>query len=350
MPLLKDPESVLIVCLRRLGDVLLTTPLAASLQARWPQVQVHWLVFDSAEGILEDNPAAQRVIAIPQKLGARGMLSIIERIFMQYDLALSSQAGDRPSFFARLAGKYAITFQAKSRGARIRDRLFSATVPHSDAHRIDHVLSLLKPLNIEPKLQMSTPAPDFSYAKTLGSQPYVVFHPGAAFRYKAWTKEGWQTLTKQCINHGLSIVVTGGPGLSEREYLDEIFDGLPVRRADGVLSWPQLTGVLLSADRYAGVDTSVTHLAAACGVRGLAIFGPTDPRLWGPRAQGGSLSIQVVSNRLPCVPCQQEGCDRHVDSHSLCLDSLGVDTVWAELSAGRSLTQVEKTSDKLHAS
>lgn len=342
MLLRKDPESVLIVCLRRLGDVLLTTPLAASLQARWPQVQLHWLVFDGAKGILEGNPAAQRVITIPQQLGARGMLVVIQRIFQQYDLALSAQAGDRPSFFARLAGKQAITFQAKSRGARLRDRLFSATVPLPDVHRIDQILSLLGPLNVKPKAQISTPVPDFSFAQTLGSQPYVVFHPGAAFQYKAWAKVGWRALTKQCVDHGLSVVITGGPDLSERQYLDEVFEGLPVRRADGILSWPQLAGVLLSADSYAGVDTSVTHLAAACGVRGLAIFGPTDPRLWGPKTQCGSPSIRVVSNPLPCVPCQQEGCDRHVKSHSVCLDSLGADRVWLELLAVRQLPRVEK--------
>ncbi len=78
----------------------------------------------------------------------------------------------------------------------------------------------------------------------------------------------------------------------------------------------------------------------------VALFGPTDPRLWGPWpaaglsepwAAAGTIqrrgNVWLVQNPLPCMPCQNEGCDRHVASHSQCLD---------EMSPRQVLTAVEQ--------
>jgi heptosyltransferase-3 len=67
----------------------------------------------------------------------------------------------------------------------------------------------------------------------------------------------------------------------------------------------------------------------------VALFGPTDPRLWGPVpaegldpmwAASGTIqrrrNVWLVQNPLPCLPCQNEGCERHVASFSRCLDEL----------------------------
>jgi heptosyltransferase III len=108
-----------------------------------------------------------------------------------------------------------------------------------------------------------------------------------------------------------------------------------VRRLDGLLTWPELAGAIRAARVYVGPDTSVTHLAAATGAPTVALYGPTDPRQWGPWPVGGlgqawdsAGTIQqrgdvwLVQNPLPCLPCRQEGCERRLDSYSRCLDEL----------------------------
>ncbi|MGA9951215.1 MAG: glycosyltransferase family 9 protein, partial [Xanthobacteraceae bacterium] len=110
-----------------------------------------------------------------------------------------------------------------------------------------------------------------------------------------------------------------------------------VVRLDGKLEWPELSAVIGAARAYIGPDTAITHLAAATGVPTVALYGPTDPRIWGPWPRGGldrawesSGTIQrrgnvwVVQNPLLCLPCQQEGCDRRLNSRSQCLDELTV--------------------------
>jgi heptosyltransferase-3 len=67
----------------------------------------------------------------------------------------------------------------------------------------------------------------------------------------------------------------------------------------------------------------------------VALFGPTDPRLWGPWPAGGMQTLWadtgqiqnrgnvfLVQNALPCTPCQLEGCERRLASFSACLDEL----------------------------
>jgi heptosyltransferase-3 len=88
---------------------------------------------------------------------------------------------------------------------------------------------------------------------------------------------------------GLAVVGTGGPSGQEHAYLNEVWSGTgtSVRRADGQLTWPHLAALLSKARVYVGPDTSVTHLAAASGCPTVALYGPTDPRLWGPWPAGG---------------------------------------------------------------
>ena len=96
-----------------------------------------------------------------------------------------------------------------------------------------------------------------------------------------------------------------------------------------------MMNLLMKARVYIGPDTSVTHLSAAAGCKTIALFGPTDPRVWGPWPAGGlaeswaaSGTIQhrgnvwIVQNPLPCMPCTLEGCERHIRSRSACLDEL----------------------------
>lgn len=52
----RPPRTILVAAPRRIGDVLLTTPLVRSLKARWPDAQIDMLVFRGTEGVLEHNP------------------------------------------------------------------------------------------------------------------------------------------------------------------------------------------------------------------------------------------------------------------------------------------------------
>jgi heptosyltransferase-3 len=181
-------------------------------------------------------------------------------------------------------------------------------------------------------------------------RPYVVIHAAPMFRYKRWTEEGWRGLATAIASRGLAIVATTGPGEAERRYLDQVWEhATDVLRVDP-LGWGQLAGLIAGAQLYVGPDTSVTHLAAATGTATIALYGPTDPRLWGPWPARGldrlwdaagpvqhRGNVWLIQNPPACpwsiLPCQQEGCERRLDSYSRCLDELTVSQVLSAVDA-----------------
>jgi heptosyltransferase-3 len=165
------------------------------------------------------------------------------------------------------------------------------------------------------------------------AQPFAVVHAAPMFTYKRWTMDGWRALAIALRQRGLTVVTSGADG--DRGYLDEVWRDGDVTRLDGRLDWPQLAATIAAARAYIGPDTAITHLAAATGTPTVALYGPTDPRLWGPWPVGGldrpwaaagtiqhRGNVWLVQNPLPCLPCQLEGCERRLDSFSQCLDEL----------------------------
>ncbi len=90
--------KVLIVTLRRLGDVLLTTPLVRSVRRGFPDARVDMLVFAGSERILKGNPDIDRVITAPERPSFAETARLVRVLWRQYDLAICTQTGDRPTF------------------------------------------------------------------------------------------------------------------------------------------------------------------------------------------------------------------------------------------------------------
>ncbi|HZQ14672.1 MAG TPA: glycosyltransferase family 9 protein [Pseudolabrys sp.] len=336
---LREDARILVIALRRLGDVLLTTPLIGSLRRAWPRARIEALVFADTAGILEGNPDLDGIVTMPARPSALQSAALAARLCKRYDLAVSTQSGDRPIFFAVAAGRRAVAPVEASLNGRLKRALLHRSVAYvGGVHRVEEMLRLADALGIARLPGVVAPRP-----RAIASPPdggYAVIHAAPMFRYKQWTQDGWRALAASLAGRGLAVIATGGPAAAERRYLDGVWHGVAVRRLDAQLDWPQLAGLLAKARVYVGPDTSVTHLAAAAGCPTVAIYGPTDPRLWGPWPAGGldapwhaSGSVQrrgnvwLVQNPLPCTPCQLEGCERNLESHSACLDELTVETV-----------------------
>jgi heptosyltransferase-3 len=330
---------VLVVALRRLGDVLLTTPLIRSIRRAWPDATLDVLVFADTAGILEGNPDIDHVISMPARPTLAQSLRLAARLFKRYHVAVSTQSGDRPTAFALMGGRtHAGPVWPGNWMKRI---LLSRAVPaRAGMHRVEEMLRIADALAVPRVGEVVCPAGMLAPEHAIAG-PYAVIHAAPMFRYKQWTRQGWRALADGLAQRELGVVATGGP--ADRGYLDEVWQDAPhVRRLDGRLGWPEIAALLGGARIYVGPDTSVTHLAAATGCPTVAIFGPTDPRLWGPwPAQGlatpwaasGTLqrrhNVWLIQNPLPCMPCQLEGCDRHLDSRAQCLDEMSPHQVLA---------------------
>ena len=325
---------ILVIALRRLGDVLLTTPLIRSIRCAWPDSTIDVLVFTDTAGILEGNPDLDQVLTMPSRPSIAQSFSVATSILRRYDLAVSTQTGDRPTGFALLASSRSVAPVDRRFSGRVKRSLLTRSVPSDNsAHRVETLLALADVLGI-PRVD-EVVLPRASTPAIVRGGDIAVIHASPMFHYKRWTTEGWRAVAAALSARGLTVVATGGAATAERDYLDTVWHGTGVIRIDGRCTWGQLAGLLARARLYVGPDTSVTHLAAAAGCPTVALYGPTDPRLWGPWPLGGMRepwmasgpaqnrgNVWIVQHAFPCTPCQLEGCERRLTSESECLKQL----------------------------
>jgi heptosyltransferase-3 len=178
-------------------------------------------------------------------------------------------------------------------------------------------------------------------------QPVAVLHPYPKFNYKMWRREGWIEVARWLGARGHRIVLSGGPDPAEIAYVAELARDLPPGTLNlaGKLSLGEAACLLSRATIFLGPDTGLTHMAAALGIPTVALYGPTGPVKWGPwpkdhtsaanpwKCLGSQAAgnVTLLQGNAPCVPCQLEGCERHVQSFSDCLLQLPTATVTAAL-------------------
>jgi len=326
-----------------MGDVLLTTPLIRSLRSAYPLADIDALVFAGTEGVLEGNADLRRVIATE-----RGEeLRLWRQLWRRYDLAVVAETADRPHVVGWVAGKHRVGLVPAERDKSWWKRLSLAhsVVSPRDLPRPVGYRKLAEVMGIAWKPEVVAPSaemPAIAWRDVLGfdveRERFAVLHLAPRFRYKRWNTLGWHALMAWLHGEGLRVVITGGPAEDERAYVREVLAGVktPVVDVCGRLRFAQTADLLRRAALFVGPDTATTHLAAACATPTVALFGPTDPRLWGPLPKIGLeqpyekvLALQVRGNvallqepSLPCVPCQEEGCEKHRESRSDCLDRM----------------------------
>jgi heptosyltransferase-3 len=341
------PKSILVVSLRYFGDLLLTTPLIRAVANGFAGATVDVLITEGTGAMLEGNPDVRSVLTVSTRPSFAEHAALARRLWRRYDLAVIAETGDRPHLYGFLAARRRAGLLPPGPLARWWKALLlaqhAAFAPGE--RRIDAYRRLAEAMALPFIGQAVAPTAGGTAAEwkaQLGldaaRDSYVVVNVAPRFRYKRWHVGGWCSLFEWLHAREMRIVVSGGNAPEERDYVREVLaeSVVPAIDAGGRLGFGETADLLRGAALYVGPDTATSHLAAACGTPSVVLFGPTDPRLWGPipkrglatpyaavaarQRRGNVLLLQEPS--LSCVPCQQEGCERHRESFSACLDAL----------------------------
>ncbi|UUX97511.1 glycosyltransferase family 9 protein [Aquabacterium sp. J223] len=352
-----DPRRVLVIVTRQIGDVLLTTPLIRQAKRLWPAAQLDVLGFAGTLGMLEGNPDVHHRIEVREGSGWRQSWPLIRRLWRRYDLALVAQHTDRAHLYGLIAARARVGQVTRSRQDwwKRPGLAHAVELGHDPQHILLDKLRLLEPWSHRlagAGTSVTPPAPQPlppELLQRLGGG-HVVLHPPSLVAYKQWPPAHYAAVAQAMVRRGLAVVLTGGPGGNDKAVVDEVaaLAGSPhVIPCAGRLSLGQLTTLLSGARAYVGPDTSITHLAASCGTPTVAVYGPIDPRLWGPWPADGPAAqpyqpralrqprgnVVLMQGPQPCVPCNGEGCDKHRGSLSACLQTMAPERVIAELEA-----------------
>lgn len=341
------PKRILVITLRFLGDTLLATPLLASLKRAYSDATIDVLTFKANVAMLENNPDINQLITLDGRPKTSTFAKLLITLFRKYDLAISTQAGDRPILCAIMAGKISLGFVTDEQGKSWWKKwllTYNLVFSQDYDHAVLENLRFCEPLGIQPHYKLRPPQTSLSLPLLL-RKPYAVLHIMPQWRYKQWHKEGWLKLIRFLDQRNLHIIFTGSNQVTELSYLNDLQKKLNISVSNlaGQLSLAQLTELITDAELFVGPDTGITHLAAATGTKTFAIYGPTDPKKWAPwpfeyvsktspflssgSQQLGNVHLIQGNSERNCVPCQLEGCERHRSSHSACLDNLSSEKV-----------------------
>jgi heptosyltransferase III len=340
------PRSVLVVVTRRIGDVLLATPFIRSVKQAWPETALDALVFEGTQGVIDSNPDVRRILTIPQRPRFLRHLAFVLKLARRYELALSLVPGDRPTFYAFAAGQRRAGLLLPTRKEAWKRRLLHRWVPYDihNTHTVLTHLALAEALGLPARREVivSWRESDVEQVEALlatdRSASFAVLHPYPKFNYKMWHREGWIETARWLAGHGYRVVLSGGGDHAELAYVGDLALAMPAETLNlaGKLTLGGVGYLLSRAAVYVGLDTAVTHIAAAVGVPTVALYGPTDPMKWGPWPRDHTASrnpwrrlgsqangrVRLIQGNAPCVPCQKEGCERHIASFSDCLQAL----------------------------
>jgi len=342
------PESILVIVTRRIGDVILITPVLRSLRHAYRDAKLDVLVFKGTESCISANKDVDDIITIKEGAAFREQIKTIYKLFRRYDLAISILSGDRPIFYSWIAGKNSIGL-VESGYKHLWKRVLLddyELFDNHETHTINMNLSLLKILGVKqiPEVIISWAEKNeinvrqilpFDMEKEL----YSVVHVYPMFNYKMWNHEGWSDLIRWLNSRGLRTVFTGANSPDELKYISNLCKSLPFDSINvaGMLDLSEVGYLLSKAFVYIGLDTSVTHMAAALGIPTIALYGPTNPVKWGPMPKNVSFpgkspnkrkGSQIIGNvfllqgKGECVPCHEEGCDKNIKSFSKCLHDI----------------------------
>ncbi len=331
-----------------IGDVLFTTPLIANLRRAYPQAFIAYIANRRAQPIVESNPQINRVYIYERDEFKKDLIASWMRLYqdiqkehfdMVFDFSLNASFG----FFTMACGiKQRIGYDYRSRGRFLTDRIILEG--YEGRHVVDYYLDLLKIINVpsqERSLQIFPDGPAQQWARDwLKEQgidlncPLIAVIPGGGASWgkqasqKHWPAQQYAFLVDKIVAKKEAAVILMGDFKDQllcqeltRQGSNSVYDAV------GKTNLLQMAA-LLKLCRLAIVnDGGPLHVAVAAGVKTFSIFGPVDPRVYGPYSVSGDI---VIQKNLPCQPCYRQFRKAHCE-HLACLNQLTVEEVYEKI-------------------
>lgn len=285
-------ERLLVLMPTWFGDCMMATPTLRAMRELWPDTEIAVLIRESLAPLVEGLGSIDQVVTMPGKGKGVSAFRLAKRLAkMDFDTAILLPNSFRAAALASMAGiPRRIGYDRDSRGVLLTDRL----LPRKDGRHylpvptLDYYLMIARYLGAPPRegdhlMEVATRPEDDQRAAAMLSaakgRPVVLLNPGAQKPMKRWPAERFAALADRCVSQlGCAVAVTGSP--DEREVLAAVTGASAGRIIDLPKAGMNVT-LLKSVTRQCALmvtnDTGPRHLAAACGVPVVTLFGPTTP-------------------------------------------------------------------------
>lgn len=317
-----------------------------------------------------------RADVVEDKPNLPDLLSDLRHLWNRFEWSVCTLTSDRALYYGYAAGRKQVMHETQD---RLRRRLISDRVPLDDStHQLDRIAALLAPIarqagkSCVPEMHPYAPYSALSDEDShwCGENPFVVMHLSGKYSDKDVNQAVWRAVAKRVVEDGFRIAFTGGGSEKEEVLIKDATSELPPdswRNFSGKLTFGRTGALLRRASLYIGVDTSATHVAAAVGIKTIALFGPGSISRWDPAPIRGhrhysdiavlqrSNFVTILKNPevADCRQCRRghlTRCPRSADaSLAFCLQTFPTEVVVNEVRRQLASAKSTRTQESLAA-
>ncbi len=322
---------ILVIMLRQIGDVVLTTPIPHILKRHDPSCEVHFLVEEPCDQLLRNNPDIDKIIISTRKGGVLKTLATARLLRRQrYSMVLDFMANPRSALISFLSGtKKRISFDVKGRGVLYTQRVDSS----GDDYAIEVKKKILRAIGIEdewdlPRVYLTdeekTWAGEVREKALDGAKYLATVDPGHKDPRRQWPAQRYGELCKYLLDkHSIRALLIRGP--NEEEDAQEV-----VAASGGAAYLPepttlrQMAALIDTADVQIGNCSAPRHIAVGLEKPTFTIIG-SSTHVW---THPDDIHVHA-SKGMECQPCKGRKETCHFDYG--CMATLGFEEVVEKL-------------------
>jgi len=313
-------ESILVIRLSAIGDVVMASPLIAALRRAYPDAHLAWLVQPEAAALLAANEQLDEVLIWPRGEWRRvwragRLVELLKRVLglrrelrrHRFSIAIDAQGLLKSGLLAWLSGapRRIGLGSREGSGWLMTERIERGGEPGRIGSEYLHLARQLGlPTDGFPMRVALTKQDHRAAAEIAGAgdgRPYAVICPFTTRPQKHWVEGRWPELASRLSTEmGLRTLMLGGPG--DRAAAERIAKNAPPGLIDAVgrTDLRQAGALIARARLLIGVDTGLGHMGIALATPSVLLFGSTLPYHNTTRTDA-----IVLYHRLPCSPCRR---------------------------------------------
>jgi len=316
-------NRILIIQLRQIGDVLLTTPFVKILKESKEGSFVAFMTEEAPAQVLYNNPYIDEVILYKKTNNPlHDPLFFISMRKYNFDTVIDLLGTPGTALASLLSGaRYRAGYGLRGRKYAYNMKVgFNSALKYNALRKLE-ILELFGITHKEHSLILHLnkndrkAADDFFKTENIGTDTFIVsFSPTSRRQARRWTQKGYAELAKLLVSkYNAVVLMLWGPG--EYDYVSEIarFAG------EGAFIIPEtdvreMAAFIEKSHLLVCNDNGQKHIATALGVPTVTIFGPTSEVVWNPPERD---KFRIVAGNVDCIKCGRQTCENHI-----CMDAV----------------------------
>jgi lipopolysaccharide heptosyltransferase II len=334
-----EPKNLLIIRTDRIGDVILSLPLAELVKKHFTNCKVTYLLREYTECLAKDHPYIDDIILLKE---SNGKPLIFENVSIIRKNNFDSCVMVYPTFQTALITYLSGIKNRIGTGYRWYSFLFNQKIfehrKYAEKHELEYNINLLKAFGINEKINRDNVQ---FHLKLIGSsqksitrllnennvdinRPLVIIHPGSGGSAIDLPIESFRKLVEMLSSDdGATIIITGLG--SEKQLCDQLVLNNKIKNFAGMLSLSELIALIAESKVFISNSTGPIHLAAALKKNTIGFYPKIlscSAQRWGPYSNNTRIFVPAID----CNNCTREQCE-----HLNCMSSIKIDEVFSEV-------------------